>query len=139
MALEPIVLDTNIVLSAAISPQGRASKAMQLAFSRYQPVYSRDTVVELAVKLNGEKMARWIDSEHRLRVLAFYLQQAALVHPVASVRGAHDPDDDAFLALAQAAGARMIVTGDKKFLALRRFGRCQLVTPAEFITLSGEI
>ena len=50
------------------------------------------------------------------------------------VKRSVDPKDDFILALAQAGGARYIITGDKSgLLALRRHAGADVVTAADFI------
>ncbi len=135
--MERIVLDTNIVLSAAISPSGAPGKALDLAFAKFKPVYSRDTIVELSEKLNGEKFAKWISTADRLALLAFVLREAALIHPVDPVAMLRDPNDDKFVALALAAGAPWIITGDKAFLGVSRIRDIGILSCADFIRRFG--
>lgn len=48
-----------------------------------------------------------------------------------------DPGDDYLLAMALAAGADYLVTGDGVLLALKRLGRTHVVTAARFASLHG--
>lgn len=128
-----VVLDTNIYLSAAISPNGVPARALTLAYADFDPVYSHETVLELVEKLNSEKMARWIDANERIRLMAFVLRESTLIDPVPLVTGLADPDDDMFASLALAAGARAIVTGDKAFLAARMIEAIPILNARQFV------
>jgi uncharacterized protein len=46
---------------------------------------------------------------------------------------ADDPDDDRVLEAAQAAGAVLIVSGDRHLLSLGRWGEVAILSPAEFL------
>lgn len=48
-------------------------------------------------------------------------------------RSCADPDDDKFLALAEAADADYLITGDAALLELGCLGRTRIVTVAEFL------
>jgi len=137
MADGRVVIDTNVYLSASISRNGVPARAVKLAFARFEPVYSRATILELADKLNSEKMARWIDAAERMRLMAYVLREASLVEFVPLVRGLSDPNDDMFASLALAADARAIVTGDKKFLAASSIGRIPILTARQFLNQFG--
>jgi putative PIN family toxin of toxin-antitoxin system len=95
-------------------------------------------VVELANKLNDEKIAKWVDTTQRPALLAFVLREAELVHPVETVAMLRDPDDDKFVALAMAARAFAIITGDKTFLAVGRIRDIDVLTPADFLARYGK-
>lgn len=45
-----------------------------------------------------------------------------------------DPDDNMFLACAQAAQASFIISGDKHLLALKSFAGIPIITPREFLS-----
>jgi predicted nucleic acid-binding protein len=48
-----------------------------------------------------------------------------------------DPHDDKYLAAAVNSGAAFLVSGDRDLLDLKRYQRVEIVTPQEFIELSG--
>ena len=58
---------------------------------------------------------------------------AVMLHDLPDVQRSNDPKDNYILALAQAGGARYIVTGDKSgLLALRKHANSDIVTAAVF-------
>jgi len=48
-----------------------------------------------------------------------------------------DPKDDFILECAQTGNADLIVTGDKDLLSLKSFGSIQIVTPRQYLDISG--
>jgi putative PIN family toxin of toxin-antitoxin system len=130
---EAVVVDTNVFLSALISKDGVPAHVVRKAFAEFRPVYSRQTIKELSERLNDHKFARWIDAKDRARLLAFVIGQGSLVDPVPPVAVLPDADDDMFVALALAANAVAIVTGDKRFLAAGRIGAVAILSPRQFL------
>jgi putative PIN family toxin of toxin-antitoxin system len=65
----------------------------------------------------------------------FQLLAELLDPPPLPVRISRDPDDDAVLALAAAAGADLVISGDADLLAVARYGNIRIVSPAEALDL----
>lgn len=129
-----IVLDTNVLLSAIITPRGGAARAVAVAIELYRPAVSRATLAELAAKMWQPKFARWVSPQSRSRFFGHVVQVSVMFDPVPMLTVATDPDDNAFISLAAAVEAAYIVTGDKAFLALRAYNDCEIVSPTEFLT-----
>lgn len=55
-----------------------------------------------------------------------------LKHEPTSVGVCRDPKDVFMLALAQAAKADVLITGDEDLLVLKAYGRTKIITPAAF-------
>jgi putative PIN family toxin of toxin-antitoxin system len=72
------------------------------------------------------------DTLNELRQLAEVIEPPPLPQPVC-----RDPDDDHALALALAAQADMIVSGDDDLLALGSFQDIPIVTPAQAVQVIG--
>jgi len=64
-------------------------------------------------------------------VLALYEALAERIVPASIARTAADPDDDDVLACALAAGADLIVTGDRRLRNLKTFHRIPILSPAD--------
>jgi putative PIN family toxin of toxin-antitoxin system len=64
------------------------------------------------------------------RLLSELRRLAEIVEPPAAMRVSRDPDDDIVLALAIAANADLIVTGDGDLLALGSYRDIPIVTPS---------
>jgi uncharacterized protein len=114
--LKNIVLDTNLIVSAVINPQGAASQALDIADANFDIVVSQETLSELIDVLSREKFDRYASKEERKLFAMDYADTAKLVHVQAVVTECLDPKDNKFLALAVDAGAVLVVSGDKKHL-----------------------
>lgn len=125
-----VVLDTNVLLSALLFPAGSVSW-LRLAWQReiIRPQASRDTTEELLRVLTYPKF-RLADAE-REDLLADYLPWCEVVTVKGAVKLPHcrDPWDRPFLALALAAKADALVTGDKDLLALTKEFAVPVLTP----------
>ena len=130
-----VVLDTNILISALISKtaaphhiyQAWRDKRMTVLTCTEQLVEVREVTrrVAVALRIKPAEAGRLVNS---LRDLAVVLGD------LPSVQRSSDPKDNFILALAQAGGARYVVTGDKSgLLALRQHAGAEILTAAQFV------
>ena len=113
---KPIVLDTNFIVSAIILPQGVAAQALELAFEHFDPVFSKATILELATVLSRPKFDLYVESEVRKLLVKDYAEAAKEIAVTTDVNDCIDAKDNKFLALALDAGAKLLVSGDKRRL-----------------------
>lgn len=130
-----VALSTNILISALISKtaaphhiyQAWLSKRITVLTCAEQLVEVREVTrrVAVALRIKPAEAGRLVNSLRDLAVVQTDLP---------AVKRSADPKDDFILALAQAGGARYIVTGDKSgLLALRQHAGADVVTAADFI------
>ena len=130
-----VVLDTNILVSALLTPQGPSARVFLMTlqnqgtqlcvsaevFAEYEEVLYRTkfnfTASAIAATLRG------------LREKGFW------VKPTGKVSACDDPDDDIFLECAEAAAADYLVTGNQRHFPAAGWGRLKIVTAREFLTL----
>lgn len=125
-----VVLDTSVWVSALefggmpYSALERALTTDQLAISDF---IEREVVRVLTRKFGHEESAA-------LALLEELLAPARRVRIGRSLSGVcRDPNDDAILETAVAAGATFLVAGDKDLLSLKSFRGIAIVTPAEYL------
>ena len=131
-----VVVDTNVVLSAALSPTGAPSALLAWLLVHARLVLSEITFHELQTRIFKPKFDRYLSLETRKRIL-HDISAAALwveVSPhrsnkLAAQRYSRDPDDDAFIHAAIAADACAIVSGDLDLLVLDPIGTVRILTP----------
>ncbi len=114
--MKPIVLDTNLVVSAFLQPRGTAAEALGIALREFEVVMAEPTLAELADVLSRDKFDRYLDKPTRRALLRDYAEAARAVIVTESVADCRDPRDNKFLELALAAGARLVISGDRRDL-----------------------
>lgn len=129
-----VVIDSNVVVSAALLPRSLPRQAFDLAISRCDVLVSEATLVELDEVLRRPKFAKYIADEERLEFLEAYLKEAELVSVTDVVRACRDPRDDKLLELAASGAATHLITGDADLLALHPFRGVAILTPRDFIS-----
>lgn len=134
-----VVVDTNVFVSAFLSPRGAPAQIFQrLEQDAFELVISEAILDEYKAalqydrtkkvhKLTDEQIARVIEDLRSLAILV-----AALVTPIVV---ASDPYDDKLFACALAGGAEIIVSGDLKVQAVKRYQDIQVLAPAIFLAL----
>ena len=128
---QPVVIDTNVWLSAAITRNGTASLLCALLFERHcQPAFSQSTFDELASRLFLPKFDRFLGMDTRRRFLANARDSAHWCNLPVQI-GCRDPDDDKFIALALAVQATRLITGDDDLLCLDQLGELRILTPRQ--------
>ena len=60
-----IVIDTNILISAILSPDGVARKALDKAYREFQIVISEETYSELKTRIYKPKFDKYISDQDR--------------------------------------------------------------------------
>lgn len=111
-----VVLDSNLVVSAFLNPEGIASTALQIAIEHFDVAASRETLAELADVLKREKFDRYAAKADRITRLEAYAQTVLVFDVQLEVTDCKDPKDNKFLALCATTDAKMLITGDKKDL-----------------------
>lgn len=124
-----VVADTSVTVSALVFggvPQAALIKALRFPYRLAVSAALQDELVQtLAVKF-GWPSARIAD-------VCNHLWWEALWCVPAPVQASRDPNDDHVLGCAVAAGAQILVTGDKDLLTLHPFGDVAILTPAGFL------
>ena len=128
-----LVLDTNLLVSRLLSPQGTAARAVDRALQWGTPLMSLETLQELSEVLSRPKFDPYIptrDRRHFMTLLGGVARMVTISHRVAACR---DPRDDKFLHVALNGEAELILTGDADLLALNPFHGVQILNPAAFL------
>ncbi|MBL8443655.1 MAG: putative toxin-antitoxin system toxin component, PIN family, partial [Zoogloeaceae bacterium] len=107
------VVDTNVLISRLLAPNGLAAKAVDHALERGILLLSEDTLAELVAVLGRAKFDTYVSRSDRQRFIALLGGVARIVPVIQKIRACRDPKDDKFLDVALCGGARAIVTGDQ--------------------------
>jgi putative PIN family toxin of toxin-antitoxin system len=133
------VLDTNILISAVITPRGTPAKLLQAwREGTFDLITSPPLLFEIKETLSLPKIAH----RYRLRpedirdVLALLAGGAILVTGTMSISAPiGDPDDIPVLACAVEGQADYLVTGDGDLLRLRSYQQVQIIRPTNFLRI----
>jgi uncharacterized protein len=128
-----LVLDTNILVSAALKPDGLQRTVLLLALTPPARLYVTDAIfVEYrAVLARAELRIRKGLQLQLLQLVRNRSHSVTISHPLKATK---DPDDNKFLECSDAARADYLVTGN-----LRHFPRfwkgTKVITSREFISI----
>lgn len=128
------VLDTNVWLSAALSPAGAPAQVVRAVLLQGIPVFSTSTFSELQTRLWKPKFDRYVSLEARNAVLRDIRAAAHWVDIPPALQGqkwSRDPDDDAFIRTALAANAPWLISGDDDLLCLPAIAGLSILRPAQ--------
>ena len=136
-----VVFDASTFVSAALKPESVPERALLLAVSEPNHlILSREIEAEYREVIFRPKFDRFVSSERRQRILDLVLLSAERVEPIENVRECRDPKDDKYLALAAAARADVIVTGDARdLLSMHPWRDIATLGPADFLGRAGAI
>ncbi len=129
------VLDTNVLVSALISPGGpSAALLLELRAGAFELVVSPLLLEELEDVLARPKLRAWVTRAEAAAYLAVIREESILYAdpPPSGSTLCADPDDEFLIDLARAAGADTIVSGDRHLLDLRP--TLPVLSPAEFLS-----
>ncbi|MFT3815805.1 MAG: putative toxin-antitoxin system toxin component, PIN family [Acidovorax sp.] len=133
--MPPIVLDTNLLVSAALLPDSASGQALRQAVLHHELAFSDATWDELQEVLQRPRFDRYFHPAVRRTGYLQTLARIARWHHVGTrVADCRDPKDNKFLELALDAGAAMIVSGDDDLLCLHPWRGIPIVAPAAFLT-----
>jgi uncharacterized protein len=131
-----IVLDTNTLLSTVFSSHSISAQAFRKALSEGDIVYSSETLAELTEVFSRQKFDKYVTQKERQLFLKDYKKAAIPVFaPPLDTPTCRDPKDDKYLALALAAKAKVIVSGDIDLLVLNPFHGIIIVKSSDFLNL----
>ena len=129
----PIVVDTGVLVSAAIRPQSVPALALEKALLHYEVCMSLATLAELQDVLNRSKFDRYASIEFRHAFIDGLTRHVRMVKVTAQVRECPDPKDDKFLALVSEVSAELIVASDPPLTQMHPWRAIPILPPAAFL------
>jgi putative PIN family toxin of toxin-antitoxin system len=130
-----IVIDTNVLISAVLSPEGTARKVLNRVYQQFKIAQSDETYQELVTRIYKRKFDKYISDEEREDFLSVVKHYSQFVKVESQVEICRDVDDNKFLELAIDANAVFLITGDRDLLSLKSQIEYQnlIITPREFL------
>jgi putative PIN family toxin of toxin-antitoxin system len=128
-----LVLDTNIVVSAALKPDGLQRTVFVLALAKPARLYVSKAILEEYREVLARREFK-IRRGLRQQLLQFIRNRAQLVHPARALQVAKDPDDNKFLECADAARADYLITGNQRHFP-KFWKATKVITSREFLSI----
>ena len=134
MRVDRVVLDANVLISAALSPNGAPRAVVEAVRSAGGVLlFSRETFDELRTRFLRPKFDNYVSREGR----TVYLAQLETISEWVAINGAtlecRDPDDDKLLETALTGKADCLVTDDRDLLVMSPFRQIPILQPVAFL------
>jgi putative PIN family toxin of toxin-antitoxin system len=129
-----LVIDTNVVVSAALNPDGLQHTTILLAITKPARLYvSLPILEEYAGVLSRPHLK--IRKGLRLQLLQLIKNNSHVVAPSHRLDVSSDPDDNRFLECADKAAADYLITGNQRHFPTF-WKKTKIITSREFISLA---
>jgi putative PIN family toxin of toxin-antitoxin system len=129
-----LVVDTNVLVSAALDSDGLQRTAIDLSITRPARLYVSQPIFEEYAEVLGRPKFG-IPKGHRLQLLQLIRNRSVLIGPRLRLYVASDPDDNIFVECADAARADYLITGNRKHFP-RFWKGTKVISPREFIEVA---
>jgi uncharacterized protein len=133
MKAERVVLDTSILISAALSASGKPAAVLDHVLANATLILSAEIFHELTRKVLEPKFDKYLRGNDRADLLTKLAATAEWTEIDERVTVCRDPNDDMIIETALAGRADCIVTGDKDLLVLDPFRTIRIVSAATFL------
>ncbi|MEH1767972.1 putative toxin-antitoxin system toxin component, PIN family [Nostoc sp.] len=132
-----IVIDTNVLLSAALSRNGTARKALDKVYKEFKIAQSDETYQELNTRIYKRKFHKYISYQDRQDFLDIVKKSSQFIEIKSQINTCRDPDENKFLELPKDANAEFLITGYQDLLSLNTLAEYQnqIITLREFLDL----
>lgn len=135
-----IVLDTNILCSALLTPGGPTDRLYRAWRDKcFELITSEEQLDELRRVTRYPRVKAYIEPAAAGTMLNELRRLAIVLTKLPTVDQSRDPADNFLLAMVQVGKADVLVTGDKHdLLSLKEFQRTRIVTARQFLGQLGE-
>lgn len=134
MSKSRIVLDSNVILSAALFKQSSPRQALDKVAVSGQILMSNEILGELQDIFNRPKFDKYSSRLVRNEFLNDFLAVVENVEIVQKIQICRDRKDDKFLELAVNGNANYIITGDQDLLVLHPFQDIAIISVSDYLS-----
>jgi putative PIN family toxin of toxin-antitoxin system len=128
-----LIIDTNIVVSAALKPDGLQRTVLLLAITKPARLYVSEPVIAEYREVLARPELK-IRKGLRQQVLQLIRSHSQTVTPSQPLQITPDPDDNIFLECADAARADYLVTGNPRHFP-KFWKKTKVITSREFLAI----
>lgn len=129
-----LVLNTNVLVSAALKPEDLQRTAVLLAVTKPARLYITPAILEEYADVLARRELR-IRKGVRLQLLQMIRNRCVPVVPGRRIEVTSDPDDNIFIECADAARADYLITGNQRHFP-RFWKGTKVITSREFIEIA---
>lgn len=129
MTVKRVVVDTNVLISYTLKPDGVVGKVVDHLLENSVLLFCQATFIEFETRLWRPKFDRYITLEQRKRVLHDLEAAAIWVEISGAAKYSRDPDDDKFVELALLGQAEVLISGDNDLLDLAEIEGLSILSP----------
>jgi putative PIN family toxin of toxin-antitoxin system len=126
-----VVIDTNVLVSALLSPRGACSTIISLTRAGRFTAYVSPAVYEEYLDVLFRPKFKQSYEQRREFLAGFYVAEL-FVFPTSVARVCTDPEDDIFVACAEAACADFLITGNARHFP-EHYGITEIIRPIDFL------
>jgi putative PIN family toxin of toxin-antitoxin system len=128
-----LVLDTNIVVSAALKRDGLQRTVMVIAMTKPARLYVTSAILAEYREVLARQVFK-IPRGLQQQFLQLVKNRARLLEPARTLRVAKDPDDNMFLECADVARADYLITGNPRH-SPKFWKQTKVITSRDFISI----
>ncbi|MBB6145103.1 putative PIN family toxin of toxin-antitoxin system [Silvibacterium bohemicum] len=129
-----LVIDTNVLVSAALKPESLQRTTLILATTKPARLYVSQTILDEYADVLSRPELR-IRKGLRQQLLQLIKNNGYIVAPSRRIDICGDPDDNVFLECADKAGVDYLITGNQKHFP-KYWKKTKIITSREFIALA---
>ncbi len=131
------VIDTNVLISAALSSKGAPAKLVQFCLEHGALVFSPATFGELKTRIYKPKFDLYISLEFRDQLLHDFNASAVWIELDKVGKYCRDRDDNVLIETALQSKADLLISGDQDLLTAKPVKNVRIVSPAQAAKLLG--
>ncbi len=130
-----IVLDTNVVISAAISSDGNPAKIFEMLIGEEVENFTTIEIIDEIKEVFGRpRIMKYLSLVEIQFIIDTFVRFSTQIESAVKIKAVKDdPDDNKFLECAITANADYIISGDPHLLNIKEFRGIKIVSPAQFI------
>lgn len=134
-----VVLDTNVVISAFLSPSGPSGQLLQAwRQQQFEIILSQELLHEYGEALAYDRVNHYLkfspahleEVVHNLKNASVFIEDVYIGISIVA-----DPDDNMLFSTALSGQAEFIISGDAKVQAVKEYQGIRVFSPAVFLAL----
>ena len=132
MTVNSVVIDTNVLISSVLSPQGTPAKLVRHFIQHGRILFAQETYEEFYTRLWRPKFDSYISIENRKAILLDFSNIGHWIEISGELKLSKDVNDDKFIEVAIKANADALISGDSD---LKSVYNIPIYTPNQCLTL----